>query len=407
MRIEDALRLVMGHFNAGRTEQGAALCGEILRAQPGNPVANALLARHLHRTGKSAAALGLLDTALATAPDYPAAHDLKAQILADDPETEIPVALDALRRALVLSPRSAGGWFALGNLQQARAGLPAESVSAYRRSLVVQPNDQACRMNLIAALLKLRRVAEADAACDTALAAEPRHIRALAFKTITHAANGRADEAERLIGWGALTRVLRLPVPDGFADIAAFNRSFEAAIRGHSNLREEWDPSRRAIRGGAIVTDLLKSDDPAIQAFKTALDAAVAGYTRDLAPHIAEAPNHPHLSARPAGFGIDCWANILGAQGHQTGHIHNLGWLSGVYYVTLPPAVFEDDADQAGWIEFNRPGYGIPDYDGVPLRATRPEEGMLVLFPSYVWHRTIPFDGVGERISVAFDLHPR
>ena len=32
---------------------------------------------------------------------------------------------------------------------------------------------------------------------------------------------------------------------------------------------------------------------------------------------------------------------------------------------------------------------------------------MLVLFPSYVWHRTIPFDGGGERISVAFDLHPR
>lgn len=407
MRIEDALRLVMGHFNAGRTEQGAALCGEILRAQPGNPVANALLARHLHRSGESGAALGLLDTALATAPDYPAALDLRAQILAEDPQTEIPVALNALRRALVLSPRAAGGWFALGNLYQARAERPADSVPAYGRSLVAQPKDQACRMNLIAALLKLRRVEAADAACDTALAAQPRHIRALAFKTITHAASGRTEEAERLIGWGALTRVMRLPVPDGFDDIPAFNRAFETAIRGHPNLMEQWDATRRAIRGGAIVTDLLKSEDPAIRAFKTALDAAVATYTRDLAPHIAETPDHPHLSARPSGFAIDCWANILGAQGHQTGHIHNLGWLSGVYYVTLPPAVFEDDGDQAGWIEFNRPGYGIPDYDGVPLRATRPEEGMLVLFPSYVWHRTIPFDGGGERISVAFDLHAR
>jgi uncharacterized protein (TIGR02466 family) len=407
MRIEDALRLVMGHFNAGRAEQGAGLCREILRAQPGNPVANALLARHLHRTGESKAALVLVANALTSAPDYPAAHDLKAQILADDPETGIREAHTALQRALILSPHSASTWFALGNLHQARAEQPAESLKGYRRSLVMRPDDQACRMNLITALLKLRHLEDADATCDAALKAQPRHIRALAFKTITHAARGQTEAAERLIGWGGLTRVMNLPVPTGFDDMTAFNTTFETAIRAHPNLRQEWDPSRRAIRGGAIVTDLLKSDDPTIQAFKTALDEAVAGYTRDLARHIAEDPHHPHLSARPKGFAIDCWANILGAQGHQTGHIHNLGWLSGVYYVTLPAAVREDDTDQAGWIEFNRPGYGIPDYDGVPLRAVRPEEGMLVLFPSYVWHRTIPFDGGGERISVAFDMHPR
>ena len=107
---------------------------------------------------------------------------------------------------------------------------------------------------------------------------------------------------KHVIGWGALTRVMRQPVPDGFDDIPAFNRAFETAIRGHPNLMEQWDPTRRAIRGGAIVTDLLKSEDPAIRAFKTALDAAVATYTRDLAPHIAETPDHPHLSAAVEGL---------------------------------------------------------------------------------------------------------
>ena len=29
---------------------------------------------------------------------------------------------------------------------------------------------------------------------------------------------------------------------------------------------------------------------------------------------------------------------------------------------------------------------------------------MLLLFPSYVFHRTLPFDGAGERISISFDL---
>jgi hypothetical protein len=27
-----------------------------------------------------------------------------------------------------------------------------------------------------------------------------------------------------------------------------------------------------------------------------------------------------------------------------------------------------------------------------------------VLFPSYLWHGTRPFDGPGERITIAFDI---
>jgi hypothetical protein len=36
----------------------------------------------------------------------------------------------------------------------------------------------------------------------------------------------------------------------------------------------------------------------------------------------------------------------------------------------------------------------------------RPVEGLLVLFPSYLYHRTIPFEGDAPRISVAFDFVP-
>ena len=28
----------------------------------------------------------------------------------------------------------------------------------------------------------------------------------------------------------------------------------------------------------------------------------------------------------------------------------------------------------------------------------------MLLFPSYMFHRTLPFTGAGERISVAFDV---
>ena len=35
---------------------------------------------------------------------------------------------------------------------------------------------------------------------------------------------------------------------------------------------------------------------------------------------------------------------------------------------------------------------------------SRPEEGLIVLFPSFFFHRTIPFESAEERISVAFDV---
>lgn len=38
------------------------------------------------------------------------------------------------------------------------------------------------------------------------------------------------------------------------------------------------------------------------------------------------------------------------------------------------------------------------------LRHVLPEAGTLLLFPSYLFHRTLPYAGSGERISISFDL---
>ncbi|TFH48989.1 MAG: hypothetical protein E4H01_05215, partial [Lysobacterales bacterium] len=40
------------------------------------------------------------------------------------------------------------------------------------------------------------------------------------------------------------------------------------------------------------------------------------------------------------------------------------------------------------------------------LTLVKPQAGLLALFPSYFYHRTIPFDTTGRRISIAFDVLP-
>lgn len=403
MQIADALRLAIRHFNAGQASEGAALCDAILNVQPENPVANCLLARARMRAGTAGAARLLVDRAKRAAPDYPPALELDARLLDEFEEADREVVADAYRRALAVSPATSALWFAYGNLRQGAFGDAAGSIVPYSRALAARPGEIPVAMNLATARLKLDQAEAALALCEETLASRPTHIRALALKTTALFDLGRPEPADALTGFGTLTRPMMLPVPQGYDSLEAFNADFAEAIRTHPRRRDDYDPNKRAIRGGSIVTDLLNHDHPAIRAFHAALDAAIDAYG-DALPAL---PGHPHIDGRPGGYALDVWGNILRAEGHQDGHIHNLGWLSGVYYVEMPEVLREDDAAHEGWIEFNHPGYGIPDRGTAAVHRVCPTPGMIVLFPSYVWHRTVPFEGGGERISVAFDLHPR
>jgi hypothetical protein len=56
-----------------------------------------------------------------------------------------------------------------------------------------------------------------------------------------------------------------------------------------------------------------------------------------------------------------------------------------------------------GWIKFGEPG--TPTSPELPAEHwIRPEPGMLVLFPSHMWHGTAPFSSDEARLACAFDL---
>ncbi|WP_414708827.1 putative 2OG-Fe(II) oxygenase, partial [Roseateles sp.] len=41
-----------------------------------------------------------------------------------------------------------------------------------------------------------------------------------------------------------------------------------------------------------------------------------------------------------------------------------------------------------------------------PQRFEAPRPGRLLLFPSYLWHGTLPFEDDAFRLTVAFDVVP-
>ena len=108
-----------------------------------------------------------------------------------------------------------------------------------------------------------------------------------------------------------------------------------------------------------------------------------------------------YIKKWPSEKNIKGWHVVYNTQGHQLAHIHPTGWLSGVVYLKVVPALGKSE----GAIEFslNSKNY---HHKNSPSVIFQPEEGDIVFFPSSLHHRTIPFTTDTDRIIISFDLQP-
>lgn len=156
----------------------------------------------------------------------------------------------------------------------------------------------------------------------------------------------------------------------------------------------------QSVRGGTQ-TDrpLLFRHEPEIAHARAAIEAAVRDYVATLPPPETGHPllNTPRNDLKFAGS----WSVRLTGQGHHAAHTHPAGWISSALHVALPGAM---GTPPAGWLRFGAPPLDL-GLSLAPYRQIEPQVGRLVLFPSTLWHDTLPF-AEGERLSLAFDMRP-
>jgi Tfp pilus assembly protein PilF len=161
-------------------------------------------------------------------------------------------------------------------------------------------------------------------------------------------------------------------------------------------------PFDQTLRGGTQTDGtLLARAEPDIQLLKRVLSAAVARHIAQFPP---ADPSHPLLREPRSGFRFSgSWSVRLFGEGFHINHIHPGGWLSSAFYIVLPEVGVGDGSD-AGWLSLGEPPVEL-GLSLSPLRLVEAKRGWLTLFPSYMWHGTVPF-AQGERLSVAFDVKP-
>ena len=308
-------------------------------------------------------------------------------------------AVDACRRAIAARPHYAECYVNLGYTLHKLDKL-GDAERAYEQAIELDPDNAQVHANLADVKLARGETHAALRLCDRFLERHPGDTGMLAFKTIALRETGAADAARALTRYDEFLQARELPAPQGFESLEALNAALAEHICAHPSLVDA--PASHATRHGKHSGELLVEPKGPMGAWEAALRVAIEAYRARL----ADSASHPFVDNMPARYRVTAWSVVLESQGHQIPHIHPSAWMSGVYYAALPDAVATSTQDAAGWIEFGQP----PDhYHGTvePERVLKkPREGLLVLFPSYYYHRTIPFDAEGRRISIAFDVLP-
>lgn len=204
---------------------------------------------------------------------------------------------------------------------------------------------------------------------------------------------------ERLMQYDKFVRPWQLDTPDGYESLDAFNAALlERLLELHSFQQHPLDQSLRL--GSQTSVDIKHSEEAIFQAF-------FASLKKTIAKHIAWLPrdeSHPLLSRISSDFRLTgAWSVKLSPGGNHVSHVHPEGWISSAYYVHVPEAVAGAE-DREGWINFGAPPFNVEGAND-PEHFIEPSAGTLALFPSYMWHGTVPIRK-GKRVTIAFDVVP-
>ncbi|HEY8509779.1 MAG TPA: tetratricopeptide repeat protein [Steroidobacteraceae bacterium] len=388
------------HMNRGRAlmqlyrlDDAERAFAEAVALEPRNPDAQLLLAQLRHMRGERDFAR---DLKTAAAPkDDPGLQLLLADILRRT--GDLQSAEQLLRDLLTLTgpaPRIraalAGTLHEAGRLREAELEALDAAAGAPRDAFVIE--------TLVAIQLSLGRYHEALPFIRVQRERRPEDQRWLAYAATAARLAGDAIYPE-LFDYDRLVRLYDIEPPSGWSSIAELNAALAEVLKSrHPFVAHSFDQTLR--NGSQTTRNLLADPDPVIQAVLEAFRAPLEDYCSKLGSD----PGHP-VSARNSGSAriAGAWSVQLHREGFHVNHVHAGGWISSAYYVSVPEEV-EETTLRYGWLKFGEPRLPVPG--ATPERVVQPRAGRLVLFPSYMWHGTIPIQGPVPRTAISFDALP-
>ena len=404
----------------GRPEEAAKLYREALAHQPHSAELHYNLGLALTDLADPAAAAASFHDATVHKVDYAAAHEKLGDALRE--QARFDEALDSYQTALNHDPLRIGA-----HVNQAvtlhELGHYDTAAKLCLRALEIDPQSKSAQHNLAHCYWKLERFKEAlllFKGLDTPIA-EARALECL-FAMQSEDTFYRVQE-QPAPSWGANLRIAAInafaadqwnrlnPHPfckrpldfirtydllEGKTDRIQFIEELIAILNRQTAV---WEPfGKSTVAGFQTPAVLFERPEGPLAELHSLLETHITRYRTE---QFDETCNY--IDRFPTRYTLNGWYGKLVKGGHRLPHIHPSGWLSGVFYIQCPQGSNIDE----GAIEFSLHGYGYPVLnDAYPRHQHRPRSGDLVLFPSSLFHSTVPIETEKERLVVAFDLVP-
>lgn len=423
------LGLAVAHGESGQPEAAEVAARGALAQSLDHPHVHYVLARALFEQDRFVEAEAELRQVVATAPQHLAAHTTLAELvwMRSGDMDAVAIALDAgsdARSRVELRMIKARLWRQTGAAERAYAELaplleahpqhaalhvlaaecalqldPPQALALITHALQLEPRSREAH-RLHGDILLAAGLPEAAASLAGRLLALDRNdVSAFALQAAAWHALGD-PRYPALYDYPRLVRSCRIDVPPGWASLDHYLHDLAASLHARHDPLQAHPPTQSARTGTQVeLRPGSPSADRAVRAFPTAVDGAIRRYMETVMATGADA-----FSRRGTGryrfSGM--WSVRLKSQGHHASHFHGKGWISSACHIEVPASLSDDD--RGGWLKF---GHELPS-GSPPGHCVKPVPGVLTLFPSWMWHGTVPFAAApGDyRLSVAFDVVP-
>lgn len=191
-----------------------------------------------------------------------------------------------------------------------------------------------------------------------------------------------------------------IDIPQGFDSIETFCAELKLYL--DSLHTAEREPYEQTLKGGTQTRGNIFDDrNEYIQVLRENIEKCIEAYVSEIGPKLW---SDDQLKLIKDYKFVGSWSVQLKEDGFHVPHIHPMGWISSCFYVDLPDEI-NDSNDCQGWFQIGQPKLSSK-VELPPIKKFKPTVGHLLLFPSFLWHGTIPFKSEKARTTIAFDVAP-
>ena len=374
--------------------------------------------------GEPQKAISCYEKAIRIDPNFSIAHNNLGTLLEELGEPQ--KAISCYEKAIQIDPNYVNAHNNLG-ITFMELEEHQKAISCYEKAIQIDPNFADAHNNLGVIFMELEEYQKATSCFEKAVEINPSHINALHnllrflykmddksifFKKLDDRI--KQGEINALIGSLSSRSEIKYGIkrPNPFCEDPLkyvlktnlterydFKNIF---VKGVKNIiKDDMVPRRRQdliTNGYQTAGNLFAQKNDFIDKIKNIIHLEIEKYQI----HFKDS-KEGLIKSWPTTYNLNGWLVSMKSGGKLSAHMHEKGWVSGSVYINVPPKLKTDSGNLVVCIddEKHTTRKNINQKKIIDVVT-----GSLCLFPSSLYHYTIPFEAEEKRIVLAFDVMP-